>query len=156
MDKDDHPECDQSTLLDPTGTREHQSLIGAPQWCVTLGRCDIQHAVMIMSRFRVGPRQGHLDRLTKIFGYLRKHPEAKIRFRTGIPDCEAFYSMPECDWMHSVYGEAEASFIDGMTPPPKGKTARVIVFCDSALAACKVSGKASTGVLVFANQTPVD
>ena len=31
-----------------------------------------------------------------------------------------------------------------------------MAFCDSALAACKVSGKASTGVLVFANQTPVD
>jgi len=52
--------------------------------------------------------------------------------------------------------EAEASFTDGMTLPPKGKTARVMAFCDSALAACKVSGKASTGVLVFVNQTPVD
>ena len=58
--------------------------------------------------------------------------------------------------MHSVYGEAEPTFIDGLTPPPKGKTARVMAFCDSALAACKISGKASKRVLVFVNQTPVD
>ena len=31
-----------------------------------------------------------------------------------------------------------------------------MAFCNSALVACRVSGKASTGVLVFANQTPVD
>ena len=31
MDKDDHPELDDSTLLDATGTKECQSLIGALQ-----------------------------------------------------------------------------------------------------------------------------
>ena len=131
-------------------------MIGTLQWCATLKRFDVMHSVMIMSRFRVGPRQGHLDHLSKIFGHLRQNPETKIGFRNGIPDCEAFCSMPEHDWMHSVHGEAEAPFIDGLTPPPKAKTAQVMAFCDSALAACKVSGKASTGVLVFVNQTPVD
>ena len=51
MDKDDHLELDDSALLDPTGTKEHQSLIGAPQWFATLGRFDIVCSVMIMSRF---------------------------------------------------------------------------------------------------------
>ena len=58
--------------------------------------------------------------------------------------------------MRSVCGEVKATFIDGLTPPPKGKSAQVMAFCDSALAACKVLGKASTGVLTFVNQTPVD
>jgi len=77
MDKDDHPELDDSALLDATGTKEHQSLIGALQWHMALGRFDIMCSVMIMSRFRVGPRQGHLDCLSRIFGCLRKQPEAK-------------------------------------------------------------------------------
>ena len=46
LDKNDHPELDTSKLLDDDGISRHQSLIGALQWAITLGRFDIAVAVM--------------------------------------------------------------------------------------------------------------
>jgi hypothetical protein len=55
----DHPELDCSELLNHEDTKIYQSLIGALQWVVQLGRIDIT-AVMTMSRFRAAPGQGHM------------------------------------------------------------------------------------------------
>jgi hypothetical protein len=52
----DHPELDCSELLNHEDTKIYQSLIGALQWVVQLGRIDIITAVMTMSRFRAAPR----------------------------------------------------------------------------------------------------
>jgi hypothetical protein len=45
----DHPELDCSELLNHEDTKIYQSLIGALQWVVQLGRIDIITAVMTMS-----------------------------------------------------------------------------------------------------------
>ena len=95
LDKDDSPELDQSDELDEDKVRLYQSLIGALQWCVTLGRFDIAVSVMTMSSFRAAPKEGHLERLKRIYGYLRKHPDAAIRFRTELPPNEKMFSMPD-------------------------------------------------------------
>ena len=55
IEKGDHPELDTSELLDMDGIRKYQSMIGALQWVVTIGRFDITTAVMTMSSFRVAP-----------------------------------------------------------------------------------------------------
>ena len=36
LEPKDQPELDQTTILDSTGLKQYQSLIGALQWCVTL------------------------------------------------------------------------------------------------------------------------
>jgi hypothetical protein len=41
MAEKDHPEIDNSELLDNLGNKQYQSLIGALQWIFTLGRFDI-------------------------------------------------------------------------------------------------------------------
>ena len=56
----DHPELDDSTFLDEAGIKLYQSMIGALQWCVTLGRFDIQFAVMSMSCFHIEPCVNHI------------------------------------------------------------------------------------------------
>ena len=70
LDPSDHPELDESPLLEQDGIQRYQSLMGMLQWAVTLGRMDIMCAVMTMSRFRAMPREGHLERLKRIFAYL--------------------------------------------------------------------------------------
>jgi uncharacterized protein YciI len=70
LEKGDHPELDSTSELDDQGIKQYQSLIGSLQWLITLGRFDIATAVMSMSRFRVAPREGHLDRLKRIYGYI--------------------------------------------------------------------------------------
>ena len=57
----DHPELDKSELLDTQGIKIYQSLIGMLQWAVTIGRFNIQCAVITMSRFRAVPKKGHLE-----------------------------------------------------------------------------------------------
>ena len=55
IQKDDNPELDTSPELDEDGKRQYQSVIGALQWCITLGRFDIAISVMALSSFRVAP-----------------------------------------------------------------------------------------------------
>ena len=54
-----------------------------------------------------------------------------------------------------MYGEREKESFKGL-PEPKGTMARVATFIDSGLYHCRVTGKASTGMIQFVNQTPVD
>jgi len=65
----DHPELDTSELLNKDDQKAHQSLIGALQWVIQIGRFDVATAVMTLSRCRAMPRQGHLDRVKRIHGY---------------------------------------------------------------------------------------
>ena len=76
----DHPKLDTSALLNTADIKLHQSLIGALQWLVTLGRFDILVHVATIGSFRVAPRIGHLDCLKRIFSYINKYPNGAIRF----------------------------------------------------------------------------
>ena len=107
-----------------------------------------------MSRFRAAPRQGHMDRVRRIIGYLSKMRHAIIRIRTTEPD---YSSLPEkvFDWDYTCYhGSKEEIPLD----IPKGRGKRVILtsFVDANLLHDLLSGKAVTGILHMANKTPVD
>ena len=41
LDKGDHPELNTSNLLDANGIQKYQSMIGAMQWAISIGRFDI-------------------------------------------------------------------------------------------------------------------
>jgi hypothetical protein len=76
-------------------------MIGSLQWAVSLGRFDIQAATMTMSWFRAAPRQGPLDRLKRMYGYLRRYASAAIHVCVEEPD---FSELPdqEFDWCETV------------------------------------------------------
>ena len=86
LEKGDHPETDDSELLDENGTQQYQSLIGSLQWSILLGHLDICTAVMTLSSFRWIPRRGHLDRAKRVCCYLARMKHAVIQFRTEEPD----------------------------------------------------------------------
>ena len=65
LEKNDHPELDMMELLDMDGVNKYQSLIGALQWSISLGRFEVMTAIMTLSSFHVAPRQGHMDRIDK-------------------------------------------------------------------------------------------
>ena len=157
IEKGDHPELDDSEFLDAKGIKLYQSMVGALQWAVTLGRLDIACAVMWMSRFRAAPRAGHLQRLHRMYGYLRHAPDAAIRFRTHVPDNERLYPEPseQHDWTRTPYGVHPEEFPD-YAPLPKGNTVRHSCFVDANLMACQVTGKSVTGIVHMVNGTPVD
>jgi hypothetical protein len=68
-----------SELLDEKGIQQYQSLIGAVQWAVSIGRIDITTAVMTLSGFRTAPRIGHLEHAKPVYRYLAKMKHAIIR-----------------------------------------------------------------------------
>lgn len=154
LERGDHPEIDESELLDLEGTKQYQSLIGSLQWAVQLGRLDITTAVMTLSSFRVAPRQGHLDRAKRIVGYLVKMRNAVVRIRTEVPD---FSDMPDADhpWDTSVY-QGATELVPKDAPTPLGKPVRCTSYVDANLYHDMLTGRSVTGVLHLFNQTPVD
>jgi hypothetical protein len=78
LEKGDHPELDNSEFLDGEGIAQYQTMIGQLQWCISLGRFDIFTSTMSMSRWQIAPRKGHLDRLKRMYGFLKLHNDGKI------------------------------------------------------------------------------
>ena len=156
MDPKYYPELDTTDELDSQGRQIYWSLIGMLQWAVTIGRIDIHHAVMCMSRFRAQPKQGHLQAVCKIFGYLNNYRTASIKFRTAIPDYSKFIQeqQTDFDWSY-IYGKVKELVPDGM-PEPKGKPVRITHFVDANLGHDKVTGRSCSGIITMLNMTPMD
>ena len=154
LEKNDHPEIDLSDLLDEEGIHQYQSLVGSLQWLISLGRFDVQSAVATMSSFRAAPRQGHLDRVKRIIGFVSKFREGATRFRTEEPDFSQIEPEPY-NWIHSIYGEAEEIIPDD-APEPLGKPVLQTSYVDANLAHNFVNGRSLTGVIHLFNQTPVE
>ena len=154
LEKGDHPEVDISDELDEEGIKKYQTMIGCLQWAISIGRFDIQTATMTMSRFRTAPRQGHLDRLKRMYGYLKKFSSAAIRIRTEEPSLD---NLPEqaFDWCYSVYGTVE-ELVPSDAPKPLGRTVTTVTYTDANLYHDMLTGRSVTGVLHFCNQTLVD
>ena len=121
LEKGDHPELDNSEFCDAEGIGHYQTMIGQFQWMITLGRFDTYTATMSMSRWRVAPRVGHLNRLKRMYGYIKKHPDGFIRYRIDEPDYSGIHE-PAYDWSFSVYGKVE-EIVGEEKPQHKGKAA---------------------------------
>lgn len=154
LEKGDHPELDMSEELDEDGVKKYQSLVGAMQWAVSLGRIDITTAVMTMSGFRTAPRKGHMERCQRIYGYLSKMKHAVIRVRTEEPD---YSDVPEqqFDWAYTVYGNVEEA-IPADLPTPLGKPVVLTTYVDANLYHDWISGRSVTGILHLINKMPFD
>ena len=154
LEQNDHPEMDDSPFLGQDETQQFQSLIGAMQWAVSIGRLDIATAVMSLSSFRAMPRRGHLERAKQIYGYLRKMKEARIRVLTKEPDYSD-YQDPEYDWSSSVYGDVK-EIIPTDIPEQKGNYVTLSHYFDANLYHDMLTGRSVTAILHFLNQTPID
>ena len=154
LEKNDHPELDESQVLESDGQKRYQSMIGALQWVISLGRFDVATPVMTMSRFRAEPRHGHKERLKRIYGYLRKFKDGAIRVRTGKPDYSDLEDV-EYDWMYTTYGNVtEAVPLD--LPEALGKSVVLTTYVDANLYHDLITGRAVTGILHLINSTPID
>ena len=154
IEKGDHPEMDTSELLDPEKVKIYQSLIGALQWVVTIGRFDIMTAVVSLSGFRAAPREGHLARVKRIYGYLAKMKHAKIRVRTEEPDHSGLPNF-EFDWSRTVHGAIE-EMLPNDAPELLGKHVTLTHFVDANLMHDLITGRSLTGILHLLNKMPVD
>ena len=86
LDKNDHPELDTSEILEGDMAAKYLARVCQLQLLVTLGRFDLHTQVGTMSRFRAAPRQGHMDRLKRIYAYAIRTKDYAVRFRTDQTD----------------------------------------------------------------------
>jgi hypothetical protein len=110
--------------------------------------------VATMSSFRCAPRQGHVDRLKRIYGYLKRNPDGAVRFRTGIPDHESRQLPMKYEWINSIYGP-NVEELPSMMPTPLGKPFRTTTYADANLMHCLVTGRSMSGIIHMVNQTPI-
>ena len=154
LEEGDHPELDTSEFLDDEDTQKYQSLIGSMQWVITLGRWDVQTAVMTLSSFRAKPRKGHLLRAKRVCAYINRFKYYKLRFRTDEPDLSDLDGATDVDWSKDVYEEFREE-IPTDKPPPLGKRVTFVHWFDASLMHDVLSGKAVTGCVHFVNKTPI-
>jgi hypothetical protein len=95
-------------------------MIGCLQWAVSLGQFDIQTATMTIPRFQVAPRIGHLERLKRMYGYLKKFSSTAIRVRVLQP---VYEDLPDQQFnlSHSISGNV-TDLTPKDTPRPLGKS----------------------------------
>jgi hypothetical protein len=127
------------------------------QCAVSIGRIDITTAVMTLSGFRSAPpRQGHLDRAKRVYGYLAKmkHADIDIHVRTEEPD---YSGLPEqeLDWTCSVYENVQEV---KLTVPPEalGKHVTLPHYVDANAFHDIITGRSVNDMLHLINKTPID
>ena len=63
-----------------------QGLIGILHWICELGWLGIMMPVLMLSRYLVSAREGHLEQVFHVFAYLKTHETSTIVFDDSEPD----------------------------------------------------------------------
>ena len=156
LEPGDHPELDTSELCNEDEKAKYLSLVGSLQWALSLGRIDIGTATMTMSRFRVSPRKGHLERLKRIYKYLKHFKNTSIKFNTEIPDYSYFDNLWKQPEWGDFYGDGEGIYDDPKLPSPKGNPIVMTTYVDANLLHDYITGRSCTGIIHLFNKTVMD
>ncbi|MGH7955112.1 MAG: Ty1/Copia family ribonuclease HI, partial [Gloeomargaritales cyanobacterium] len=144
----DHPEEDESEILCTSDRELYQMLIGMAQWIVNLGRLDIIFALSSLNRFSSCPREGHMDRVLKIFGFLKKYPNRSICMSNFKQDFSHFAEV-KTDWTQE-YGDAKEE-LPSNAPTALGSSVRITCYVDSDHAHDTVTRRSVTGYIIVLN-----
>ena len=153
MNNNYHPELDDSPFLDPLRASQYRSLIGSANWCITLGRFDIHFATSTFSRYNLAPREGHLDAMKRVFGYLKQYQKGRIIIDPSYRDTSEFPTTDYDNWKE-FYSDAQEEMPHRM-PDPYGRKARITCYVDADHAHDQLTRRSVTGILLFINNTPM-
>ena len=82
------PEEDITAELKADGLQWYQELIGQLRWAVELGRVDILLEVALLSQHLALPREGHLEQVLHVMGYLKEHKKMRLLFDSSQPQMD--------------------------------------------------------------------
>ena len=147
-------EMDGSQELNNEELRFYQELIGILRWATELGRADILYEVSILSQYQAAPRQGHLEQLLHIFGYLKKRPKVSIYMDPSLPNIDYSDFKTNAKDFHEYYRDAYEELPNDM-PRPRGHGVYITAFVDASFAQNKKTRKSHTGFIIFVNRAPI-
>jgi hypothetical protein len=142
------PELDGSKELNAELSNWYMHLIGMLQWMVEIGQVDILTEVSLMSSYMAMPREGHLDAVLHIFGYLKIKYNSRMAFDPTVPYCNET-SFQECDWKE-FYGDVQEA-IPSNAPEPRGESVHIRMYVDSDHTGEKRTRRSRSGFFVFLN-----
>ena len=146
------PELYTTAELKADGLQWYQELIGFLRWAVELGRVDILLETALMSKHLVLPREGHLEQVLHIVGYLKQHKKLRLLFDCSAP-CVNDKWFKSYDWI-DFYRDAKEAIPPNM-PEPRGNSVNVKFFVDANHASDTVTRRSQTGILIFLNKAPI-
>ena len=148
------PELDGTPELGDNERTFYQELVGILRWATELGRVDILYEVSILSQYQAIPRQGHMEQIMHIFGYLKKHPKVTLYMDPTLPiiDYGDFKTNPND--FKEYYRDAHEELPLDM-PRPRGRSVSMTAFVDASFAQNKKTRKSHTGFLIFVNRAPI-
>ena len=155
------PELDGTPECSAELTTLYQNLVGICRWMCELGRIDILLEISLLSQYMSSPREGHLRQLLNVFAYLKRHDRSWIVFNPEKFDIDWIPMKDEADpetraqMMKSMYPDAEDPNPPNM-PTPLGMAIQLTCFCDANHAGNVITRRSQTGILIFANMTPIN
>ena len=146
------PELDCTHELKADGVQWYQELVGSLRWAVEIGRVDILLETSLMSTHLAMPREGHLEQVIHIIGYLKDHKKMRLMFDSSRPNIDERW-FKSYDWF-DFYRDANEAIPPNM-PEARGNEVIISVFVDANLAGDSKNRRSQTGVLIFINKAPI-
>ena len=107
-----------------------------------------------MAQYSMAPREGHMDAVQRIFGYVATYPNAMIPIDIkDAPIREQAEASMDQNWIE-FYPDACEDIPHDM-PPPMGMPGKITVYVDADHARDKVTRRSVTGIILLLNNTPL-
>ena len=139
--------------LTPEMSSYYQSQCGVLHWMIELGRVGMITEVSLLASQMALPREGHLDAMFHLFGYLKNKTNSRLVFDLTYPEIDMSHFQKH-DWTAFYGGVEEAIPMDA--PKPRGKEVDLRLYTDSDHAGDKRTMGSRTGYFVFVNSALVD
>ena len=118
-----------------------------------MGRVDIIAEVSMLASHSALPREGHLEALLHVYGYLDNNHNAAMVFDPTHPDID-YEAFKDCDW-NEFYGNVKEP-IPPNAPAPRGKPVDLRMMVDADFAGDQLTRRSRSGHIIFLNMAPVD
>jgi hypothetical protein len=119
---------------------------------VELGRIDIYINVVILSTFLASPREGYLEAVYAIYGYLKSHNHSNMVFDPSYVHLKS-EDFQVYNWEDFYKDTLED--IPTNAPPPRRHPVQINMFVDANHAGNKLNHHSQTGVLIYLNRAPI-
>ncbi|KAI2503237.1 Reverse transcriptase (RNA-dependent DNA polymerase) [Fragilaria crotonensis] len=127
----------------------------------SVGRCRAMIMLKLLSRmyrrqlrYQANPREGHMEQLLHVFGYLNRHAKVTIYLSPELPVIDYGDFRTRKEDFAEIYRDAEEAMPHRM-PVPRGRSVTTTAYVDASHGANKVTRRSHTGYILFLNRAPI-